>query len=489
MKKNLIFPSILRVGLAFHEYGGNDSISIPLPQWVVEIGKDNKDIFFTDREGRRNTKCLSWGIDKERVLKGRTAAEVYFDVMRSFRTDFDDMFVEGLITGLEIGLDANGELKYPSFSEKWDGGILVLVSSRGPENCGEYNSSPQETGFFCEHGDYGSHYGRFFLQLYSQFLIDHANTILSLATLGFEKIQILVKIPAVYWWYRSKSHASKLTGGYYNPDNHDGYSRLFKVLKKHSVVVKFVCPGSNLNLSSKENHDPEGLTWQVLNSAWEEGLCVAGENAFPCFDREVLMRLLETAKPSNDPDHQHFVFFNYKSPFPILPLFDTTLCFSELDQFFPLVENCIVGFNSSVFAYGQSGSGKTYTIWGPSNALLEEELPSDQQGLTPRVFESLFFFRMNEVRLNKINMLTNNSCINAAVLFLRSIMNKLLILLDPTQRNIQIREDTKTGVYVENLTEESVSSIKDVTKHLKKERTTSPAAFTRATVVVAMIEI
>lgn len=67
---------------------------------------------------------------------------------------------------------------------------------------------------------------------------------------------------------------------------------------------------------------------QVLNSAWEEGLCVAGENVFPCFDREVLMRLLETAKPSNDPDHHHFVFFNYKSPFPILPLFDTTLCFS-----------------------------------------------------------------------------------------------------------------------------------------------------------------
>lgn len=65
---------------------------------------------------------------------------------------------------------------------------------RGPENCGDYNSSPQETGFFCEHGDYGSHYGRFFLQWYSQFLIDHANTILSLATLGFEKIQILVKV-------------------------------------------------------------------------------------------------------------------------------------------------------------------------------------------------------------------------------------------------------------------------------------------------------
>lgn len=64
--------------MAFHECGGNDSSDalIALPQWVLDIGKDNQDIFFTDREGRRNTECLSWGIDKERVLKGRTGIEV-----------------------------------------------------------------------------------------------------------------------------------------------------------------------------------------------------------------------------------------------------------------------------------------------------------------------------------------------------------------------------------------------------------------------------
>ncbi|KAL2471349.1 Kinesin-like protein KIN12B [Abeliophyllum distichum] len=58
----------------------------------------------------------------------------------------------------------------------------------------------------------------------------------------------------------------------------------------------------------------------------------------------------------------------------------------------PLVENCLAGFNSSVFAYGQTGSGKTYTIWGASNASLEE---CDQQGLTPRVCQRLFE-RINE---------------------------------------------------------------------------------------------
>lgn len=37
--------------------------------------------------------------------------------MRSFRTEFDDFFAEGLISAVEIGLGASGELKYPSYSE------------------------------------------------------------------------------------------------------------------------------------------------------------------------------------------------------------------------------------------------------------------------------------------------------------------------------------------------------------------------------------
>lgn len=72
--------------MSFHECGGNvgDDVCIPLPHWVAEIGRSNPDIFFTDREGRRNPECLSWGIDKERVLRGRTAAEV----SKSFTTFF-----------------------------------------------------------------------------------------------------------------------------------------------------------------------------------------------------------------------------------------------------------------------------------------------------------------------------------------------------------------------------------------------------------------
>lgn len=30
----------------------------------------------------------------------------------------------------------------------------------------------------------------------------------------------------------------------------------------------------------------------------------------------------------------------------------------------PIVENCLAGYNSSIFAYGQTGAGKTYTMSG-----------------------------------------------------------------------------------------------------------------------------
>ncbi|KAI7726963.1 hypothetical protein M8C21_011388, partial [Ambrosia artemisiifolia] len=319
------FELKVQVGLAFHEHGGNDSggIPIPLPQWVLDIGKENKDIFFTDREGRSNPECLSWGIDKERVLKGRTAAEVYYDVMRSFRTEFDDIytfFLQCYDKYMQHNLHKTSNLRGYSF---W---------AQGPENAGNYNSRPQETGFFCEQGDYDSYYGRFFLHWYAQYLINHADVILSLATLAFEEIQIVVKIPSVYWWYKSTSHAAELTAGYYNSANQDGYSAIFEVLKKHLVTVKFVCSG--LHLFSDGNQDaladPKGLTWQVLNSAWDTGLTLAGQNALIYYDKEVFMRLVETAKPINDPDHHHFAFFTFQPP---LPLVENTSCFSELERF------------------------------------------------------------------------------------------------------------------------------------------------------------
>ena len=53
----------------------------------------------------------------------------------------------------------------------------------------------------------------------------------------------------------------------------------------------------------------------------------------------------------------------------------------------------------------QTGSGKTYTMWGPPNALAVENSSIDQQGgLAPRVFERLFA-RINEVSIKFYSLL------------------------------------------------------------------------------------
>lgn len=75
-----------------------------------------------------------------------------------------------------------------------------------------------------------------------------------------------MQIPAIYWSYKTASHAAELTAGYYNPSNRDGYSPVFETLKKYSVTVKFVCPGPQMSSNEHEEAlaDPEGLSWQVM---------------------------------------------------------------------------------------------------------------------------------------------------------------------------------------------------------------------------------
>ncbi|XP_020218686.1 beta-amylase 7 isoform X3 [Cajanus cajan] len=331
----------LQVMMSFHECGGNfgDDVCIPLPHWVAEIGRSNPDIFFTDREGRHNPECLSWGIDKERVLRGRTAVEVYFDFMRSFRVEFDEYFEDGLISMIEVGLGPCGELRYPSSPVKhgwrypgigefqcYDQYMLKslrkaaearghAIWARGPDNAGTYNSQPHETGFFCDGGDYDGFYGRFFLSWYSQVLVDHGNRVLSLAKLAFEGSCIAAKLSGIYWWYKTASHAAELTAGYYNPCNRDGYAAIMTMLKKNGVSLNIPC----VELHSGNQHegfpetfaDPEGLVWQVLNAGWDVDLPVTSQNAFPCLNRVSYNKLLDNAKPMNDPDGRHFSSFTY----------------------------------------------------------------------------------------------------------------------------------------------------------------------------------
>lgn len=50
----------------------------------------------------------------------------------------------------------------------------------------------------------------------------------------------------------------------------------------------------------------------------------------------------------------------------------------------PLVESSLEGFNSTLFVYGQTSSGKTFSMQGPD--ITDEQL----KGLIPRTIQSLF---------------------------------------------------------------------------------------------------
>ncbi|KAF3456467.1 hypothetical protein FNV43_RR01117 [Rhamnella rubrinervis] len=126
----------------------------------------------------------------------------------------------------------------------------------------------------------------------------------------------------------------------------------------------------------------------------------------------------------------------------------------------PMVENCLSGYNSCMFAYGQTGSGKTYTMMGEIHAV--EGKFNDDCGITPRVFEYLFK-RIRVEEESKKNEQLKYSC---KCSFLEIYNEQITDLLEPSSTNLQLREDLKKGVYVENLTEYNVGNVSDVVKLL-----------------------
>ncbi|KAK4386918.1 Kinesin-like protein KIN-12F [Sesamum angolense] len=130
----------------------------------------------------------------------------------------------------------------------------------------------------------------------------------------------------------------------------------------------------------------------------------------------------------------------------------------------PLVKDALSGYNTSIVAYGQTGSGKTYTMWGPPSAMVDDPSASGLQGIVPRIFQNLFS-EIQKDQANSDGKQTNYQC---RCSFLEVYDGKIGDLLDPTQRNLEIKDDAKNGFYVENLTEEYVTCYEDVTQILIK---------------------
>ncbi|ELR12465.1 Kinesin motor domain containing protein [Acanthamoeba castellanii str. Neff] len=138
---------------------------------------------------------------------------------------------------------------------------------------------------------------------------------------------------------------------------------------------------------------------------------------------------------------------------------------SKQEEIFAMVgksitDSCIAGYNGSIFAYGQTGSGKTHTIQGamtPSG----EFLPG-MKGLIPRVLDHMYFLMDQSEKASLGSVRFECRCS-----FLEIYKEKIMDLLNPTMLDLSIREDIKRGIYVENLTEQPVSSTAEALEVLR----------------------
>ncbi|OMJ83119.1 hypothetical protein SteCoe_16040 [Stentor coeruleus] len=118
----------------------------------------------------------------------------------------------------------------------------------------------------------------------------------------------------------------------------------------------------------------------------------------------------------------------------------------------PIVEAVMQGFNGTVFAYGQTSSGKTYTMSGIK--LDDNEL----MGIIPRMILTVFEQISNA-----------DPCIEyqIKVSYCEIYMEKIRDLLEPSKENMKIHEDKTRGIFIAELTEVYVSSASEVHELMK----------------------
>ncbi|XP_015260569.1 PREDICTED: kinesin-like protein KIF3B [Cyprinodon variegatus] len=105
------------------------------------------------------------------------------------------------------------------------------------------------------------------------------------------------------------------------------------------------------------------------------------------------------------------------------------------ETFRPLVDSVLLGFNGTIFAYGQTGTGKTYTMEGVRN-------DPEKRGVIPNSFEHIF---THISRSQNQQYLVRASYLEIYQEEIRDLLSK-----DQSHR-LELRERPDTGVYVKDL--------------------------------------
>ena len=132
-----------------------------------------------------------------------------------------------------------------------------------------------------------------------------------------------------------------------------------------------------------------------------------------------------------------------------------------------LVPGCLLGHNSCVFAYGATGSGKTFTMAGSL----------EQPGVIPLTLAALFaacaeaegeystLLRMQYVKIDHPTLVPNPSPIpdpnpgsNRTPRYVEIYNEQIKDLLEPSSVSLDVREDPKRGTFVAGATSRVVTS-------------------------------
>jgi kinesin family protein 5 len=117
------------------------------------------------------------------------------------------------------------------------------------------------------------------------------------------------------------------------------------------------------------------------------------------------------------------------------------------------VDDILNGYNGTVFAYGQTGAGKSYTMMGSD---IDDEAG---RGVIPRIIQQVFASIMAS---------PSNIEYTVRVSYMEIYMERIRDLLMPQNDNLPVHEEKNRGVYVKGLLEVYVASDDEVYEVLRR---------------------
>ncbi|KAJ6750067.1 hypothetical protein OIU85_000674 [Salix viminalis] len=194
-----------------------------------------------------------------------------------------------------------------------------------------------------------------------------------------------------------------------------------------------------------------------------------GSNVKP--DRGVNVEVILRCRPLND-DEKELKATSYKQidkTFSFDKVFGPTSQQKELfdEAISPIVNEVLEGYNCTIFAYGQTGTGKTYTMEGGRVGVVESgEFPRDV-GIIPRAVQQIF--DVLEARDEDYSMkVTFLELYNEDIMDLLAPDESLNGPDDKSRKPIALMEDGRGGVFIRGLEQEVVCTADRIYKILEK---------------------